>query len=371
MVFADFQIVCRRAPLSLTVPMLAAVCLGGCVPTEPLPPARRTPLPVRVIYPVVTDRLRTTEVCYGKLMARQSVPLTFTRAGIVRRAVSSFASPSGGSNTSAAKVQRGQILAELETPQLDQQQKALQTALTEAENRVRGTAGPSADAAAASRRAQQLQQQLAQLKAEYASYAIAAPFDGVVIRSRIQPGDAVTPGTTALQLAAADPLVVVASLPAGLAARVQPGQPIWVQMGAQTIICAVESIAPASSELPHPGRELVVTFPEEASDHLKRIGDVVEMRFFTEQAATGCWLPLAALQRTGPGWSVFVVDDNRVRRAEVSVRTFSEEFVFVATDLSGVAVMASGGHRVAVGQAVEIVDVSGEYRVPFTQGAAE
>jgi len=360
--FANTQMIGQTSTGCLAALLLAAVSIAGCTP--PVPPAdvRRVPLPVHIVYPVRAERLRTTEVCFGKLMARQSVPLSFSRRGIVK---SILPEPMG-------RVTRGQRIAQLDTPQLDQQRQTLEAALKDAQERVRasGASGQSAEATAARRRVQQLQEQLAQLGAQSASYAIMAPFDGVVVRRRLQVGDVAVPGRTALQLAADGRLVVVGSLPAAVATRVQPGQSVWVQLADETIVCVVESIGSEAGDFGASVRELVVAFTDD-TDRLQQIGTVAEMRFFTEQDRAGSWVPLGALRQPGSQWIVSVVDDGRVQPLEVDVLLHMEEFVFVATDLSQMSVIVDGGHRVAIGQPVTAVDVSADYRVPFAAGGAE
>ncbi|MCR9201571.1 MAG: efflux RND transporter periplasmic adaptor subunit [Planctomycetaceae bacterium] len=358
----EFQIAARSIAACLSLPLvLAAVGISGCAP--PVPPAdvRRPPLPVHIVYPVSTDRLRTTEVCFGKLMARQSVPLTFSRRGIVKRI----------SAEPASRVTRGQAIAELDMSQLDQQQQTLEAALQDARQRARTVAPQSAEATAADRRIRQLQEQLTQLSGQAATYSIVAPFDGVVVRSRLQEGDAAVPGMTAVQLAIDGPLVVVGSVPAGLANRIEPGQPVWVQLGEETIVCSVESVTRSRGDFASVGRELVVVFPDGDEDRYGQIGTVAEMRFFTEQDRTGSWIPLGAVRQSAAQWAVCIVEDGRVQQIDVTVLAHIEEFVFVESDLSAVAVIADGGHRVAAGQPVTAVDVTADYRVPFAQGAGE
>lgn len=365
--FANSQIIgpitagCLKASL-----LLAAFSIAGCAPPVPTADVRRAPLPVPVVYPVRGERLRTTEVCFGKLMARRSVPLSFSRPGVVKDILSG----------PKDRVTRGQRIARLETPQLDQQQQTLEAALRNAQERVRAaatgaTGAQTAEATAAARRVQQLQEQLAQLSAQSAAYAITAPFDGVVVRSRLEAGDAAVPGRTALQLATDGPLVVVGSLPDAVARLVLPGQSVWVQIDDETIVCAVESIGKVGRDSPGAVRELVVALPDDNEDRLSQIGAVAEMRFFTEQDWAGSWVPLGAMRQLASQWTVSVVNDGLVQSLNVQVLAHIEEFAFVASDLSTTAVIVDGAHRVVIGQPVTTVDVSADYRVPFAAGAVE
>ena len=353
--------VCLSAVISLR-PMIVCVtvmlCAAGCRPASERAEPRRVPLPVHVIVPRSRDQVRTTEVAFGKLMARQSTPLGFARPGVVR------------SVTNSEAVQRGDVLATLETPELDRQKQQLEEALAAARSgaavsgAARGGAsgGEAPPDGARAARTEALRRQLAQLNAQYAAFAIVAPHDGTIVRRRVTPGQDVTPGRVAVQLAAAGSLIVRAGLPDRAAGGLRPEQTVWVQVDGETIVCTLESVAAAQ---PSGVSEVVLAFPDNVEDRWQQIGDAVEIRFFAEQTVSGCWLPLGALQRDdGDAWSVLTVVRQRVARQRVEVERLEGAWAFVRATFPDARVIVDGGHRVTDGQSVRPVDVTAEFRVP-------
>lgn len=302
-------------------------------------------LPVHVVIPVRVDRLRTTEVCFGKLMARRSVPLAFQRSG----RIGSVSCDVGD------QVSRGQILATLASPGLENRQRELESALRLAQS-----------SETRSNRVEELQQQLSQLTAESRTTTIIAPFDGIVTRCQFRSGQTVAANENIVQLADPGQLILRASLPGDVANGLLPNQTIWAQIDGQAVICDLDSPAEARGSV-H-AREIVLRVPNSGGGLEQSLGRVFEVRFFVELRQSGYWLPLSALRRSrNEFWGTQVVVDQFVRRQDVKVLKLEDEFAFVASEgFDSAAVIVNGGHRVAEGQRVRLVDVSSEYRSPVS-----
>jgi RND family efflux transporter MFP subunit len=164
-------------------------------------------------------------------------------------------------------VKAGQVLAKLD-------QRELQSRLGQARSALAAAQAQAARAAADARRTQNLfdkeaatQQSLeaAQAAARTASAQVAearsaigeaeslfgetalrAPFDGVVVKRRLEPGDMALPGSPVLVLQSAQRLRVEAAIPESCARSIQKGETLRARIAEQEYVATVEEIAPAA-----------------------------------------------------------------------------------------------------------------------------
>lgn len=191
-----------RRPIETAVPLLlaAVLLLAGCgqrASADPVPPRAEAAIPV-VMAPVTDTLLAEPVVASGVLAAKEEVPLGFKIGGVVSRI----------HVDEGETVRAGQLLAELEQPEILAEVDKAEAGLAQAERDLgRATAlyqdsvisrdrfeaaGTAAQVAAANLR-------IARFNLRYA--AIRAPGSGVILRRLVEPGQQLPGGTPVLLLA--------------------------------------------------------------------------------------------------------------------------------------------------------------------------
>jgi multidrug efflux system membrane fusion protein len=348
------------------------VCVTGCDiqsgPTRSVPVSTVVaPLAVNVS---VVERIETTMetvVLYGTLVPVRESRLSFQRGGRIEQI----------HKVTGDRVAEGDVIASLELQEVNSQRQQLLTSLEQSKQRLgsanRETAPPIQQQIA------QLEEQLGDVETERQRRVIVAPFAGLVSEIKIQLGETATPSAAVVVIVAAEPPQIEASLAEQMASRVLSQKAIWANIGDRAVGLNVKS----SSEIrgPTPGRKIVLSIQEELPNNSWTSGDVVELRFFETIDASGCWLPLGALQKaTDADWYVFAIvptadaSDTQtfiVERQPVKIRLLQNNLAFVESSLnSGAFVITDGTHRIVVGQSVIPVTRDGQQIRSSEPGAA-
>lgn len=326
-----------------TALQLALLLLAGCVADAPAPRATTPP------------RLETLQVRAGVEAGGRSWD------GVVEAVrQADLAAQTAGRVTAVEvdiddRVRSGQVLLRLTAVEQQAgadtaraQLRAAQAAATEAEasyRRVAALAGgqyvsraqldqarAARDAAVAAREAARAQ--LAQAAQQSAYTIVRAPFDGVVSRRWVEPGEAVSPGQPLLSLHAPGALRVEVEVPQSEAEAIRRGGPPVllladerrVQAGRALVFPAADPAThsvgvrvelPALDDPPRPGSTAKVVFPIAGTG-----GD-----------AAVVMLPHAALVQRGEVSGVYVVDDARVALRQVRTGRIAGDRVEVIAGL--------------------------------------
>jgi len=155
-----------------------------------------------------------------------------------------------------------------------------------------------------------------------------APFDGVVVRRLLEPGDTAMPGAPVLLLQSLRHLRIEAALPESCAASLQLGDRLLAQVGQNHYPVAIEEISPVfdadtRTTLIKAGLDASVSLQPGAFARLeKACGN-----------HRGLFAPLAAVHRSGQLESVYLVEDGNERLRHIRTGKAQGEWVEVLAGL--------------------------------------
>lgn len=257
---------------------------------------RRAVLRAELGAPVATVAVRVGDaVRAGQVLATLRLPATGADARAARAAVR------------AAEVQLAQAQAErVRTAELfriggasraDDEAAALAVALAEA----------SLDGARA---------RLTSADTELDRTTVRAPFNGVLARRLVEPGDVTQPGDTLLEVVDPTVLELVASIPAAAAADVKLGQRMHLRVVgvAGDVQARIVRIAP---QLDEATRQLRVQAEIPNARGIFKAGAFAEGRIAARHARQPT-VPSAALEPAGAGFEVARVREGRVQRIAIT-----------------------------------------------------
>ncbi|MEM8632692.1 MAG: efflux RND transporter periplasmic adaptor subunit [Pseudomonadota bacterium] len=187
---------------------------------------------------------------------------------------------------------------------------------------------------------------------------IRAPFDGRVGSRSADEGQRLSPGQVVVKLLEKSAPRLRVGLPADVAREIVEKGSVDVDVGTQTLTATFEGIR---SDIDPLTRTVAVLFTLDVpEDRLPPFGQVARLSHLRDIAGTGTWLPLTALSEGERGlWTVFFVDDAEapaIAREAVELIYADAERAYVRGALpAGSLVVASGVHRLTVGQSVEPV----------------
>ena len=354
---------------------LAAGCGGKDAPDAP-------PRPVWVVQPQAAagDAVLAFP---GEVRAREESPLSFRVGGkLVRRAVDA-----------GARVEQGQVLAELDPADQALQAQAAQAQLAAAEAELKRSKGDldryaklveqqlvsrsayeaqraAYEAAAGQARAARAQWDVTRNQAGYT--ALRAPRTGVIASRQAEAGQVVAAGQTIFVMAADGGREVAIDLPearirefkVGDAARIE----LWSTPG-RSLPGRIREIAPAADAQTRSFAARVAV--DDAAQADVELGQ--SARVYLERTGAGAGslrVPLSALQRgDDEAAAVWVVREGKAVRVPVAAGEFGSESVPVSGDglQAGDWVVAAGGHLLREGEPVAPVDRD---NVPVAAAAA-
>ncbi|WP_304615758.1 efflux RND transporter periplasmic adaptor subunit [Paracoccus sp. (in: a-proteobacteria)] len=360
----------RTATLILTLAVAAAAgaavlaghALLSASATEPGPAAPLTS--VRVIEVRPTHDHAVTRRFTGQIEAAARVDLGFELGGrlaellVAEGDVVAQGAVLARLDTSALIPERAALEAELAALQADAELARLtlarQDALTErgfravaAQDEARlGLARIEAGMAATAAR-------IAGVDVRLEKSILRAPFAARIGARQIDAGQTVAAGQPVLVLFEAGPARARVGLPPDLAATLQPGDPVALELGGVVRAATVLHLRPDLDPLTR-SRPVVLTLQEAAPVLGETVSVILEQRIQTP----GFWAPLAALRDGAQGsWSVMALrpapEGDRVQPAAVEVIHGEGARVFLRGDLPpGARIVAEAPDRVAPGQLV-------------------
>ena len=158
--------------------------------------------------------------------------------------------------------------------------------------------------------------------------SVASPADGVILK-RVHESESVVPaGEPLVEIGDPSQLEIVADLLSTDAVRVAPGARAMIEQwgGQKTLDAKVRRIEPAGfTKISALGVEeqrvnVVLDFVDPAAAWAA-LGDAyrVEVRIVTWESTSALKVPTSALFRVGNDWAVYVVEDERVHRALITI----------------------------------------------------
>jgi RND family efflux transporter MFP subunit len=210
-----------------------------------------------------------------------------------------------------------------------------------------------ARAEALASRASSQRAEVSQAQAVLRRLQVVAPFDGVVARRQVDPGDWVDPGDPVLRLLADDQLEILVKAAPALAPYVEEGQSVRVHGDAgevdARVLGVVRALDPATRTI------TVRVAPEQAPPWLLA-GSVVDVDFSIERKDEGVVVPRDALVQGAVDMRVVRVVEGKAQSIPVEVlATAGDEALVVGEGLTvGDQVVVRGNERLRPGQAVAV-----------------
>ena len=194
---------------------------------------------------------------------------------------------------------------------------------------------------------------------------LTAPVDGVVLKRLRESESVVAAGEPLVEIGnPAQDLEIVSDLLSTDAVRLRAGAQVRIERwgGDRALMARVRRVEPSGfTKVSALGVEeqrvnVLMSF-EDPSDAWKALGDGyrVEVRIVMWEAASVVKVPTSALVRQGDGWSVFVVDGDRIRHVTVEVGQRNADEAEIRSGLdAGWRVVVHPGDRVIDGALAEI-----------------
>jgi len=331
-------------------------------PTEPRT-VRPSTVPVLVTRPDRVDAGTESLLCYGRLVPRRQSRLGFARGGRVEQVVKGI----------GQLADQGELLAEIEQPELKERLERVQQSLYRAERAAAGANPAAAGSAAngsgnqqrtAQQQVDQLERQLAELEIEVRKGQIFAPYDSIIAERRIDPATQIGAGNLALSVIEQAPPRVEVDLPRAGIELLRQGGAARIELEKELFPATAEYLSPSENAVG--GRTAWLRFTGELPRDRWYFGRTVTVHYKSDRGEAGFRLPIAALQRrAGEVWSIFTAepiensDRHAVVRQAVRIVGTEEDSVIVQGSINEqTLVIEQGTHRIVHGQEVTITEPS-------------
>ncbi len=353
--------------------ILAAFLLAGCSREADLPEARILPVEAATVEP--TEGYTRRHVFLGRVESRQSSALGFELSGRITRILVDLGDEVTGDaplaflDTERLDARRTEIDAALREARaaqalakstLDRNRQAFESNSVSAQQLDEALQAYAQRVAATDRLAAQLEF----VDVDLRKSVLRAPWPAVIARRHVDEGEVIQPGQAVLRLQESNAPRVRVGVTREAADTLQPGQAVHLTVGQQHRPGRIERIAPV---LTADARTVDVLIA--VDNHRRPVPDGTVAEFVWDERVEkpGFWLPRSALTEGERGlWACFVAapleEDSagathRLERRPLEWVHQEGERVFVRGPLqAGETVVASGMHRVGVGQRVTLTD---------------
>ena len=314
-------------------------------------------------------------VVFGQIESLQQSDIGFEFAGLLDAVIA----PEG------ANVQKGDVLATLDTARLQARKNELQSALENAkansriaqisQTRVKelvakklepqqrlDEAEAQLDASQAA--VSEAQARLSSLQVDIQKSTLVAPFNGQIVRQYIDEGTVLNPGQAVFSILAKRSLEARFGLPEQTAFGVRVGQEHLLKMQNTAFSARVKFIATQRNMAT---RTIDAVFSIDINDLSPAqqqgmvTGDLVSLTVDIPVQKTGTWVPVSALASAVRGlWTLYVVDDQQqIQTRLVSVEYADDTKAYVTGAIQdGDKLVVSGIHRLTPMQVVnKVVEV--------------
>lgn len=333
----------------MKTPLILSVALVSCLPSawageeEP----RQTMVAVQTA-PVVRADLHRTVTLYGSV-----VPAPARNGGTSAGARLSATTPgvlAAVECHEGQKVKKGDILFRLDSRVVDVERDFARKNL-DRQKKLLPIGGAS------EKSVQEAEAQLGSAEARGMLLRVEAPFDGVVTRINVQPGEAVETTTVLGEILDPSRLVVTAAVPAREAAGVVAGMPVEFLIDGKLSPHpgAVEFVSPDID----PATNSLLARLSVAPDSGLRAGEFIQVRVISEARPGVLAVPKSSVYTAPDGITTLsIVKDNKAVRKEVKTGLHDGDLVEIfGDDLSeGQTVVTVGSYALPDGAGVRVVN---------------
>lgn len=366
----------RHVMRRLATLAMGAVFLGLAVAGVAVLHARSAAEPQPGAYPPVSVQTLRLEIqpsyrervrYVGRLEAARQTALAFERPGLVTKV----------RKDEGDRVSAGDIVASLDTSQLEASRKQREAQIRELEARLdlarltldrqsklqKHGWSPEQRLDEASAALDELSAGIDRVRAQIDSIDIdieksqlKAPFDGVIAARSIDEGAVIAAGTPILTVLEDGHRQLRVGLPPEVAAKLDAGKTYQVQTRAGLVDARLCARRP---DLQSTTRTVTALFDLQTSDATP-FGEIVTLLLDSEIDERGAWVPLVALQESDRGlWSLLTVaeEDGKpvVRRETAEVLHVDGAKAYVrGTFAPGSSAIANGTNRIVPGQRVAL-----------------
>jgi membrane fusion protein (multidrug efflux system) len=187
---------------------------------------------------------------------------------------------------------------------------------------------------------------------------IRAPFDGQVTQRFVVPGQHIEVSEPVFKLVDFDPLRIRINLPEVVARKISPGDAVQVVAEALDVPVAaeVERISPVVD--PTTSTVRLTLLVDENIEEL-RVGGFVKVRVMTDTHTEALSIPKLALVEEGGMRSVFVAEEDTVRKVEIRTGLYDESHIEVLDGVEeGAYVVSLGQGGLRTGSRVEVLNAT-------------
>ncbi len=327
------------------------------------------PLTVQVAQPVVRTVVRTGRG-QGALFAKESIILSNKQEGYIQHVYVDFGD----------KVNKGQLLAEMEQEELALEVEVQESALKQAEaNFIRAQAeytrakelaaenlipeqrmdANKADYQVTEARVRTAEKILALARKRLRDARIVSPVNGFVQERFINPGEYKQAASSLLELVVVNPLKLRSPVPERFAAVAETGMPLRVEVEALPGQIFEGRLTRMAARVDHRTRSLLIEAEIPNSEGKLRPGYFARITgVLGEEDAL--FIPRTGLARFAGVERIFVIEDNIVTSREVTSGMEDGDWIEIATGLAeGETVAVSALNRLADGMTVQPREVVG------------
>lgn len=196
-----------------------------------------------------------------------------------------------------------------------------------------------------------LDAQLTDLANDLEDTKLVAPYPGRIAQRFVDEGNVISAGVPALELIDDSNVEAWIGLPPAVTQSLQVGDAYELRVDQRTVRAEIQSLAP---DVQQNSRTRNVILRLNSSGQQVLPGQIVRLAITEEVSQPGYWVPTTALTQGRRGlWSLFVVENDVVVRKDVELLdTVGTESFVRGTIQPGDQIVASGTHRVVVGQHV-------------------
>lgn len=300
----------------------------------------------------------------GRIVAGRTSRMGFERGGLLSRVTVD----------DGDQVKTGQVVARLDTAQLETRRRELAAEKNEAEARLtqakliekrqadllkRGHAAQQTydnakyEVAALAARLARIEAATASLDVDIAKSVLRAPFAGRVAERKVDEGTVVSAGQPVLEIYETGRQEARIGIPADMAAAMVPGRRFELDVGTKPRAAAVLSVSPTVD----PATRTVNAILRLDPGPFLPAGKIVRLSLPRRFDQAGFWVPTTALSEGTRGlWSLYTIVDGKVARHAVEVLHVESRRVYVRGTLKdGDIVIRSGTHRLVPGQPVRLL----------------
>lgn len=331
-------------------------------------PKEARPLPVVTFVARLAPSYTVDRAFAGRIVAGRTSRMGFERSGLLAKVLVD----------DGQTVKAGQVVAQLDTTQLENRRGELMADKAEAVARLaqaklilkrqsellkKGhTAQQTFDnskyeVVALSAKLSRIDAALATLASDIGKSVLHAPFAGKVADRKADEGTVVAAGQTVVEIYETGRQEARIGVPADMAAAMRSGRRFTLEIGGVAGGMSRGAVVTTVSPTVDVSTRTVNAILRLDPGPFVPAGQIVRLTLPRKFAQPGFWVPTTALSEGTRGlWTLFAVVDGKVRRHAVEVLHVESRRVFVRGTLAdGNILIRSGLHRLVPGQAVKVV----------------